>query len=139
MAEASQKFKFSRNSLKNMSGVNPILVTFAEKVLQRSLFDFGVIKNGGFRTAEMQFELYQEGRSQLDGHIQISHHQLGNAIDLVPYVNKKFTWENDEAFKHIHEVALEVWREMNLRGVVLNWGGHWESFYDPAHYQIKNG
>ena len=141
MTAASSKkkpsgFKFSANSKKNMAGVNPILVTLAEQTLQRSPFDFGVISNGGFRTAEMQHELFLKGRSKLDGYIQISHHQLGNAIDLVPYIDGKFTWSNKKAFEGIHKVAMQVWAEMNVKGVQLTWGGHW-SFYDPAHYQIK--
>lgn len=135
---AERKFKFSKRSLKNMAGVNPILVTFAEKTLSKSSVDFGILDNGGFRTAEMQHDLYLKNRSKLDGFIQISHHQLGNAIDLVPYVDGKFTWADKKAFQEINRAALEAWKEMNIKGVALTWGGSWKSFYDPAHYQIKN-
>jgi len=121
-----------------MIGVHPILVTMAEKALAESPVDFGVIKNGGFRTAEEQHELFLKKRSKLDGFIQISHHQLGNAIDLVPYIDGKFTWSDRKAFEQINAVVLKVWKEMKVRGVQLTWGGSWETFYDPAHYQIKN-
>jgi len=131
-------FKFSQTSLENMKGVNKILVQLAHKALARSKSDFGIIKNGGLRTAEMQNELYRKGNSNLDGYILISHHQLGNALDLVPYVGGKYTWSNNKAFEDINKAVLEAWKEMNIRGVQLDWGGNWKNPYDPAHYQIKN-
>lgn len=133
-----KSFKFSKNTLKNMDGVHPLLVSFAHKVLEKSPVDFGVIKNGGFRTAEEQHKLYLKKKSKLDGFIQVSHHQLGNAIDLVPFIDGKFTWADKKAFEAIHKVAQEVWKEMSVNGVQLTWGGSWENFYDPAHYQIRN-
>ena len=130
-------FKFSKRSRENMKGVNPILVKLAENALSRTEYDFGVIENGGFRTQEMQSELFRKGFSQLDGFDRISAHQTGNALDLIPYVSGKFTWENKKAFEAINKAVNEAWEEMNVRGVQLIWGGNWKNFYDPAHYQIK--
>jgi len=137
-AVKQKAFSFSKASRLNMVGVHPLLVTLAERTLEKSPIDFGVLKLGGFRTAEEQHGLYLKKRSKLDGYIQLSHHQLGNAIDLVPYVDGKHTWSDKKAFEKINKAVMAAWSEMKGKGVVLTWGGSWETFYDPAHYQIKN-
>jgi peptidoglycan L-alanyl-D-glutamate endopeptidase CwlK len=132
----SSGFVFSAASRKNMANVNRILVELALRAIDKSTVDFGVIRNGGFRTVEQQRELYKLGRSKADGIVKISYHQTGNALDLIPWVDGKFTWSSKEAFNAINKAVMEAWGEMNVKGVKLEWGGNWK-FYDPAHYQIK--
>ena len=138
---ASKKFKLSKRSLKNLKQVNSIIVELTKRVIEITPVDFGILDNGGWRSAEKQADLYKKGYSQLDGHVKISYHQLGNAVDLVPYIDGKFTWESVEAFQKINKAVLKVWSKMEeegkVRGVVLQWGGDWKSFKDFAHYQIK--
>lgn len=133
----NKPFTLSEKSKENMRGVNPILQILAERAIVLSEVDFGILENGGFRTAEQQNDLYFRGASQLDGYNRISFHQLGNALDLVPYINKKYTWKDIEAFKKINEAVMKAWNAMDVRGVKLVWGGHWVKFPDYAHYEIK--
>lgn len=132
-----KEFKFSARSRKNMSGINPLLITLAERALAISSYDFGVLETGGCRTAEQQNEIFNNGYSQLDGYDLISYHQTSNALDLVAYVGGKFTWSNDKAYTAINKAVLQAWKEMNIKGVRLEWGGDWKSFTDKPHYQIR--
>jgi peptidoglycan L-alanyl-D-glutamate endopeptidase CwlK len=136
----AKKFKLSKKSLLHMKGVNKIMTELAKRVILITPVDFGILNNGGFRTPEMQAELYRKGYSQLDGHVKVSHHQLGNALDLVPYIEGSYTWESVEAFKKINKAVLKVWAQMEkegkVTGVQLTWGGDWKNFKDYAHYQI---
>lgn len=138
---AKKKFKLSARSLKNLKQVNSILVELVNRVILITPVDFGILDNGGFRTADMQHDLYKKGYSQLDGYVKVSYHQLGNAVDLVPYIEGKYTWESIEAFQQINEAVMTVWSEMEsegkVRGIELGWGGHWKSFRDFPHYQVR--
>jgi peptidoglycan L-alanyl-D-glutamate endopeptidase CwlK len=137
----ARKYRLSKKSLSHLKQVNKIVVELVKRTILITPVDFGILKNGGFRTPEMQHELYKKGYSQLDGYVKISHHQLGNAVDMVPYIEKSYTWESVKAFKDINEAVLKVWAEMEkegkVTGVQLVWGGDWKSFKDYAHYEIK--
>lgn len=141
MTATAKKFKLGKSSIMNLMNVNKILVELTHRTIKKTTVDFGIIRNGGFRTAEMQNELYQKGRSKCDGHTHVSHHQLGNAVDLIPYIDKKYTWGNKKAFMDIHRAVIKAWLEMEkeglVRGVQLIWGGDWKNFVDLPHYQIK--
>jgi peptidoglycan L-alanyl-D-glutamate endopeptidase CwlK len=136
-----KKFKLGKGSILNLVNVNKILVELTKRAITKTPVDFGIIRNGGFRTAEMQAELYSKGRSRCDGYIKVSHHQLGNAVDLIPYIDKKYTWENLKAFMDIHKAVIQSWNEMRdeglVTGVQLIWGGDWKNFVDLPHYQIR--
>ena len=131
-APAKQKeYKLSDKSLKNMGGCNPILIRLAKEAIKLTEVDFGIIQNGGLRTAEEQHQLFIKGVSKADGFARISYHQTANAIDLIPYVSKRFTWENAEAFRAINKAVTEAWKQMNVKGVQLDWGGNWKNFPRP--------
>lgn len=102
--------------------------------------DFVVLKNGALRTAEMQNELYRIGNSQLDGYKHKSAHQSGLAIDIVPWVDNKPTWD----LKHTTFLAGAFSAFLNMRCIDFIGGADWnsdgilsESFYDPCHFEVK--
>jgi len=130
-------FVLSQASLNNMSGINEFFITLAKKVILETPVDFGIIKNGGFRTSGMQGMLYMAGVSKCDGQNTISRHQTGNAVDFIPYVNGKFTWEDEEAFIKLHETVMKIWSEMKIQHLDLIWGGDWKNFHDPSHYELR--
>ena len=105
-------------------------------------FDFGVIKNGAFRTAEDQNKLFNKSPkvTNCDGYKYKSRHQSGLAIDLVPYVNGSYTWDKT----HCSVLAGAFSTYLNTLGIDYIGGFDWnsdgnlnEKFYDPCHFEVK--
>jgi peptidoglycan L-alanyl-D-glutamate endopeptidase CwlK len=130
-------FKFGKVSTEKLNEINPVLKELAIKALDKSEVDFGIPVTGGKRTAAEQKALVDQGYSKADGTIKKSYHQSGNAMDLVPVIDGKMTWENKEAFSKINKAVMEAWSEMNVTGWKLTWGGTWKTFVDLPHYEIK--
>ena len=130
-------YSFGKTSIAELEKINPILKSLAYKAISKSLVDFGVLKLGGIRTAEEQHKLFLEGRSKIDGLVKPTTHQLGLAVDFVPYINGKYTWENHEAFHRINEAVLEAWEELGITEYNLIWGGNWKTFLDMPHYELR--
>ncbi len=121
-------FTFGQGSKARIAEVHELLQKLANDTIAKSPFDFGILKTGGLRTAEMQKELFDKGYSQCDGTIKKSFHQTGKAIDFVPYINGNYTWENKQAFLAIAKTAFEVWEEFeDKQGFHLHWGGFWSA------------
>lgn len=125
-------FKFGKNSIKNMTGVNPKLIDIAELALDLSPIDFGIPSDGGLRTAQEQLALFKRGKSQLNGYDKLSNHQSGSALDVFAYVDGKASW--DEA--HLTTIAAAMLEAAIRLDVPLGWGGHWKSFKDMPHFEV---
>lgn len=80
-----------------------------------------------YRTEEEQKVLFDKDRSQVDGVINKSKHQLGRAGDIVLVKNGKLVWERCEEY----EVLGKWWKENG--GV---WGGDWSSLNDIYHFEV---
>lgn len=138
------KFSFSRNSYRRMDGVCKWLSLTAIKALEMSdILDFGVGPYGGYRTAEVQNQLFNKKRSKADGYNKKSYHQTGLALDLVPWLDGKFTWENDAAFREIKRLMFDAWEKLQYEGKIpkdkyLWWGGYFSTIYDPPHFEIRD-
>lgn len=86
----------------------------------------------GYRTWKEQDRLYAQGRTApglkvtnaRGGH---SWHNMRRAFDVWPV--------------GVQAPSKELWREIGLLGEAagLEWGGRWESFYDPCHFQWTDG
>lgn len=137
-------FKFSQRSYERLEGVNPILVEIIEEAISVSPIDFGIPKDGGFRTTQRQQQLYAQGRTvpgrkitRADGIRYKSYHQSGNAVDVYAYVNKKASWEK----VHMGIIAGVIIAVGRSRGVEIEWGGTFGSKtfegWDSAHFQLK--
>ena len=59
-------FKWGRTSKRRMEGVNPLLIEFAERLIEASRYDLTIPWMGGVRTAEDQKEIYDRGASKCD-------------------------------------------------------------------------
>lgn len=108
-------FKFSQRSIDNLWGVDDRLVAVANRAIELTKVDFGVIE--GLRTPERQRELVAKGASQT----MFSKHIDGLAIDVMAYIGPRASWELNlyddiaDAFKH---AAQQL-------GLPLKWGGAW--------------
>lgn len=118
-------YKFSRRSLTALDGVAIELRVLAKEVLKVSDIDFAVTE--GYRTEGRQAELYRRGRdgkggkivTYKDGVYTRSKHQDRKAIDIVPYVDSKYDWNNLEAFRYIRRLFTEKARELKIKITLL--------------------
>jgi len=88
----------------------------------------------GFRTAEYQRRLYQQGRvtkgpivTYKDGYEDESNHQSSMAVDFVPFHGHEPDW-----------TGKKVWWEYLghcARKHGLKWGGDWKKFKDKPHVE----
>jgi len=115
-------YGFGKRSRKYLDGVHADVRALAELALSYSTIDMAVID--GFRTAEQQKEMFDAGKSELDGINGISDHQIGKAHDVIPYVKGMDIWDVEDPV--VAAAWLEVYRSylraaMKL-GLVLEFG-----------------
>lgn len=119
-------YKFSKRSLKNLTGVHPDLVKVAELAIKRTPVDFGIIE--GLRTAERQKELVAKGASRTMN----SRHITGHAIDFACFVGSELRWDW-ALYNQVGPVFEECAKEL---GIPIVWGGRWRSFPDGPHVEL---
>lgn len=87
------------------------------------------------RDFESQNALYAQGRTS-PGKIVTnarggsSFHNYGVAFDVVPLVNGKPNWDDEELWQKIGEIGEDCG---------LEWAGRWASFKEMAHFQDTGG
>lgn len=125
-------FRWGIASKRRMQGVNMDLVECATWVLEnKSRYDMTIPWMGGVRTEEEQKELFLDAHSQLDGTVNKSYHQSGNALDIIPFNTDDIT----EAHYEFACFMLERWIDKGYSGK-LQWGGNWKNSWDKPHYQV---
>lgn len=118
-------YKLGRGSMRELIGVHPILAFAVVKAIGITKQDFTVFD--GVRTAIEQRKLVERGLSKSNN----SYHLYGLAVDLVPYVNGKITWD-EEYFPAIREAMNTVIEQYNLpiENGFQEWG------WDMPHWQM---
>lgn len=126
-------FSLGAKSIANLAAVHPNLVRVVRLAITLSLQDFCVFD--GARTAAEQNALYQIGRTKpgkivtdKDGYKNKSNHQItadgtGHAVDLVPWVGGRATW--DDTWATHYAVAVAMSEAAKAIGVRIKWGGNW--------------
>jgi len=130
-------YHFGKTSLKRMEGLDSDLIKILNLAIKETKQDFSVIE--GLRTAERQYELYQEGQSELDGYERKSMHQFGKAVDIAPYKDGKLVWGIDEDPKAWLEVGRAMLRAARKLNICLEWGLTYNigNGYDAPHFQLN--
>jgi hypothetical protein len=103
-----------------------------QKVLNEAIkhFDFSVI--WGHRGQRDQDRAYRDGYSKTPWPNSRHNSQPSRAVDIVPYPGG---FRNPDATFYL--MATHVLRAANVHGVDLRWGGHWRTFKDLAHFELK--
>lgn len=114
-------FKLGKSSKANRAGVDPRLIEISDRAIEITMVDFGHGPVSGLRTAEIQNELFKDGRSKCDGYLNKSPHQSGKALDFYAYVNGRATWEPP----HLAMVAAAFLQAASELGYHVEWGGLW--------------
>jgi peptidoglycan L-alanyl-D-glutamate endopeptidase CwlK len=108
--------KFSSRSWNRLQGVHPDLVEVTNTALQLSSVDFGITQ--GLRTVEQQREYVRTGKSKT----MKSRHLTGHAVDVIAYVNGKYTYEPFDLYTQI----AEAFRAASVQHKVpVLWGAAW--------------
>jgi peptidoglycan L-alanyl-D-glutamate endopeptidase CwlK len=108
-----------------LAGVHPDLVRIVRAARARTTF----IVVEGLRSRQRQAQLMGEGKSRTMN----SRHITGHAVDLVPLVDGKVSWEWPE----FHPMAKAMKEEAERLGIPIVWGGDWKSFPDGPHFELS--
>lgn len=109
-------FKFGKHSFAESVGVNHDLILLSDYALWKSPIDFG--RYDGLRTREEQEEYVRTGASNT----LHSKHLTGDALDLVPYINGKYRWEQDACVA----IAMNMHQGSIFFGIPVRWGAVWD-------------
>ena len=88
-----------------------------------------------FRDVESQNALYAQGRTS-PGKIVTnakggqSFHQYRCAVDVVPLINGKPNWDDNDLWKRIGQLG---------KAAGLEWAGDWKTFKEMPHFQYTGG
>lgn len=124
--------KWSRASLERRKGVHPDLISVSDKALSYGEMDITVLPDGGVRTPERQFELFNKGVSKtLNSYHLIQEDGYGHAIDLAPY---PIDWKNIDRFRKLAKLMKRAAAEL---GIEIEHGGDWKHFKDWPHWQLR--
>jgi len=135
---------FGKRSESNLQTADESLQRVMRRALSLEVMDFSVIE--GHRSVERQKELFDTGKSTLDGTVKKGKHNYSpsKAVDILPYpshVNGVNVWNDKQRFcvlsGLIHAAAA-------IEGVKIRWGGDWDgdgnnadsSFHDLPHYEV---
>jgi len=119
-------YKLGKRSLQRLVGVHPQLGYAVHEAIKVSQVDFGVLD--GVRSMDRQRALVAEGKSKTFR----SYHLNGLAVDLVPYINGKYTWEDEDAFVLIASAMETVIadHDLEIEWPFRRWG------WDMPHWQM---
>jgi len=145
-------YKLGKGSLKKLESVHHDLVKIIKLAITRTPVDFGISE--GHRTLERQKELYDQGKSKIDGINKKGKHNYSPslAIDLYAYhpdieVRKKLAYDVP-TLCIIAGVIISCADELKAKGDIkhsVRWGGNWDndgvilydqSFDDLPHFEL---
>lgn len=121
-------FVLGPRTLRNIARVHPDLQRVLVRAIQLTTVDFGVPEQS-WRTLAEQREKVRQGVSKtMHSNHLIKDDGFGWAVDVVPYVNGRFTWDGnpnvaDYTFYHI---AVAMDKAADELGVKLTWGAVWD-------------
>jgi peptidoglycan LD-endopeptidase CwlK len=137
-------YKFGKRSNDRLETADEKLQRVARKALSFNVMDFSIIE--GHRSVERQKELYDQGKSMIDGEEKKGKHNYDPslAIDIIPYpgvINDVNVWSDKQRFCVL---AGLMFAAAALEDVKLRWGGDWDgdgnnadsSFHDLPHFEI---
>lgn len=141
-----RKYAFGSKSQERLNSCHPLLQKVLTRALNFGVMDFSIIE--GHRTIERQKQLFDEGKSQIDGVTKRGKHNAlpSRAADILPYpgtINGINVWEDKQRFCVL---AGLVFAAAAQEGVKIIWGGDWDSdgnnadssFHDLPHFELAD-
>lgn len=118
-----QLYKFGTGSLNEQKGVHPILLAVANRAIQITTQD--MVFYDGVRTLKEQTANVKKGVSKTMNSKHLPQKDgYSHAMDLVPYINGKPTWDWEGCYR----IALAVDQAATEQEVahLITWGGAWD-------------
>lgn len=143
-------YNFGTTSKNRLATCHTDLQLIMEEAIRVSDVDFGIAE--GYRTAERQKLLYDQGKSQIDGISKKGKHNYNPslAVDIFPVIQGRADWD----YEHlsylaglIHGVSEMLFQSGKIQHKV-RWGGNWDmdgiilidqTFDDRPHFELVRG
>lgn len=120
---------FGQQSRQNLASCERDLQDVLNEAIKH--FDFSVID--GHRDMERQNTYFNEGTSKVRWPNSKHNHYPSRAVDIIPYPDG---FDADNAvFDRMATYVLSAAADLGVR---LDWGGHWKTFKDYAHFELKD-
>ena len=129
---------FGERSKKNLTTVTNNLQIVANEALSVGIIDFSVIE--GFRSKDKQDTYFNNNKSKVKWPNSKHNSFPSKAMDLVPYINNKISW-NKLHCCILAGIVLTCAKKMDIN---IRWGGNWDmdlepitdqSFQDLVHFE----
>jgi peptidoglycan L-alanyl-D-glutamate endopeptidase CwlK len=121
----------SASSLAKLDHVHPDLIKVVKKVAEISTIDFTVME-GTRSVAQQKLNVAKGVSTTMNSRHIPGKDGLAHAVDLVPIVGGKVSWD----WAVYNKFSPIVKQAAKLVGVPLEWGGDWKTFKDGPHYQL---
>lgn len=118
-------FKWGRKSRRNRETLSPGLLQIADKVLGYGILD--CLLDCSYRNEPEQNRLYAIHRSQVKWPKSKHNHLPAMAMDLVPVINGKASWNK----LHCCVLAGLVQAAAVELNIMIRWGGNWDMDHEP--------
>lgn len=140
-------YRFGRTSEKRLETCHPDLQMIMHTAIRRSSIDFGIAE--GHRSIERQKQLYDEGKSRIDGITKKGKHNYNPSLaaDVYAWYDGKANWDT-ESLCYIAGVVQATAVELFDAGKIshkIRWGGNWDmdgvilldqNFDDAPHFEL---
>lgn len=144
--------KYGKRSRIQIDTLHEDAQTILDLFITRTSVDISIIE--GHRTKERQFELFQQGKSKIDGYIRKGKHNYWPSLawDIIVYHRLK-KWRSLVAYDPVHlayvaglmeSCAKELYEQGHIEHLV-RWGGNWDrdgvllldqDFDDLVHFEL---
>lgn len=145
-------YTFGQRSLEKLSTCDPDLQRVMKLAISRSNLDFGITE--GHRSIERQKQLFDEGKSKIDGITKKGKHNYlpSKAVDIYIYhpdleTRRKLAYDKAH-LSYVAGVVDSCARELAEKGLFpfeIRWGANWDrdgiidydqSFDDFPHFEL---
>lgn len=146
-------FKFGKNSRSNLDTCHPDLIRIMESAISKSSVDFGITE--GYRSLARQKQLFDEGKSTIDGINKVGkhNHSPSLAVDIYVYhpdlqTRRKLAYDKSH-LSYVAGIIQASAESLLANGQIshrVRWGANWDmdgvidydqSFDDFPHFELR--
>jgi len=138
---------FGKRSKTKLHTCHPLLQEIAEEVV----LEFDCSVDYGYRNKELQDSLVKKGFSKVWYPNSKHNKSPSMAIDLIPYINGRKTWNERQALlfagyvKAIGEAMTKAWNKKYQTKFIFCLGADWDgdddvndqTFHDICHFELR--
>ncbi len=140
-------YKFGRKSKASLATCHYDLQLIMNEAIKITNVDFGISE--GHRSIERQKQLFDEGKSKIDGITRKGKHNQAPSLaaDIYPYFDGAANWDNEHLsyLSGIIHAVSEMLYQQNKISHKIRWGGNWDmdgiilldqTFDDRPHFEL---